>query len=122
MKTGLFVYVSSIDRLISFYTHVFGLEVIESDKSYALLIDDNFELVLLETEVSKKSIGSFTPRETTPLKPTFFIRSPLEVISKKIKEKGGSVYPPKDWEFGGNQVCDAYDCEGNIFQLRISNK
>lgn len=54
MKTGLVIYASSIDRLISFYTHVFEFEVIESDKAYALLNDGDFELVLLETEVSKK--------------------------------------------------------------------
>lgn len=120
MKTGLVVYASSIDRLISFYTYVFGLELIESDNTYALLINGEFELVLLETEISKQSISSFEPREATPLKPTFFVESSLNIISEKIKDKGGSVYSPKGWEFGGRQVCDAYDCEGNIFQLRIS--
>lgn len=119
MKTGLVIYAASIERLTSFYTHVFGLEVIESDKTYALLNDGDFELVLLETKVSKKFIGSYEPKEATPLKPTFFIDSPLSLISEKIVDRGGVVYPLKNWRFGGRQVCDAYDCEGNIFQLRI---
>ena len=122
MKTGLVIYASSIERLISFYTHVFELEIIESDNTYALLVGDEFELVLLETEISKNFTNSNEPRENTALKPTFFVESPLTLIREKIEEKGGFVYPPKSWEFGGRQVCDAYDCEGNIFQLRISQK
>lgn len=120
MKTGLVIYASSIERLIDFYSHVLELEVIESDNTYALLNDDSFELVLIETEISKKSKNSYEPRETTPLKPTFFIDSSLGVISEKIKDKGGFVYSPKNWEFEGRQVCDAHDCEGNIFQLRVN--
>ncbi|MEM1425211.1 MAG: VOC family protein [Cyanobacteria bacterium P01_H01_bin.130] len=119
MKTGLVLYASSISNLLDFYTHVFGFEIMERESTYSLLTEGEFELVLLETEISKGSKISYEPREATPFKPTFFIESPLEFISKKIKDKGGSVYSPKNWEFGGRQVCDAYDCEGNIFQMRV---
>ncbi|MCC5904552.1 MAG: hypothetical protein JJT87_21795 [Halomonas sp.] len=77
------------------------------------------ELVLLETEVSKKALSTDNAREDTPIKPTFFIDIPLELISEKIKEQGGAIYQPKGWSFGGRQVCDGCDCEGNIFQLRV---
>ncbi|PID64498.1 MAG: hypothetical protein CR962_01435 [Gammaproteobacteria bacterium] len=120
MKAGLVIYTSSIHHLTSFYSHVFGFEVIESDDTYALLSGGEFELVLLETEAAKSSVISFEPRETTPLKPVFFSDLPLTLISERVKDKGGSVYPPKHWDFRGHQVCDAYDCEGNIFQLRIN--
>jgi predicted enzyme related to lactoylglutathione lyase len=119
MKTGLVIYASSVGQLVEFYTQVFGYEVIESDNTYALLNEGDAELVLLETEVSKNVKNTYKPRETTPLKPVFFTDSSLSDISKKIKENGGSVYPPKNWDFGGRQVCDAHDCEGNIFQLRV---
>lgn len=119
MKSGLVIYASSIVRLTEFYTYVFGLDLLEGDNSYALLSDGDFELVLLETELSKQTATSFQPRESTPIKPTYFIESTLSDISKRIENKGGYVYPPKNWEFGGRLVCDAYDCEGNIFQLRI---
>ncbi len=120
MKAGIIVYAVSIYRMTSFYSYVFGLEVIEDDDTYALLTGGEFELVLLETEASKSSIISFKPRETTPIKPVFFVELPLSLVSERIKDKGGSVYPPKHWDFRGHQVCDACDCEGNIFQLRIN--
>jgi hypothetical protein len=119
MKTGLVIYASSIEKLAIFYAHVFDLQMIESDHSYALLVGGDFELVLLETEVSKKGLNVFEARENTALKPTFFVDVPFEVISERIKKKGGVVFPPKNWTFGGRQVCDAHDCEGNIFQLRV---
>tara|TARA_R110001592_G_scaffold362408_1_gene676105 strand:+ start:305 stop:676 length:372 start_codon:yes stop_codon:yes gene_type:complete len=119
MRTGLVIYASSIGRLAEFYSHVFGLDVVESDSSYMLLVDGDFELVLLETEISKTALNSHEVRENTPLKPTFFVDTRLELIGEKVKEKGGTIYPPKSWEFGGRQVCDACDCEGNIFQLRV---
>ncbi|MGO2240206.1 MAG: VOC family protein [Halomonas sp.] len=119
MKTGLVIYSSSIHRLAEFYCHVFGFEVFEKDESYALLIAGSFELVLLETEASKKALSTDKAREDTPIKPSFFIDAPLELIGEKIKEKGGAIYQPKSWNFGGRQVCDGCDCEGNIFQLRV---
>lgn len=119
MKAGLVIYASSLNRLTEFYSHVFAFEVIENDSTYSLLTNNEFELVLLETEASTKTGISFKPRETTPLKPVFFVQQPLPEISESISRNGGHVYPPKAWEFGGRQVCDAHDCEGNIFQLRI---
>ena len=119
MKTGLVIYSSSIHRLAEFYSHVFGFEVSEKDESYALLIAGSFELVLLETEVSKKAAITGKAREDTPIKPSFFVDTPLELVGEKIKERGGAIYQPKSWNFGGRQVCDGCDCEGNIFQLRV---
>ena len=119
MKTGLIIYTSSLDRLANFYMHVFDLNLVESDSTYALLSSGKFELVLLVTEDSKNAFTSSLPRESTPIKPTFFVTSRLGVIAKKVKAKGGTMYPPKDWTFGGHSVCDGHDCEGNIFQLRL---
>lgn len=119
MRTGLVIYSSSIRRLTEFYCQVFGFDVQESDESYSLLMTGDFELVLLETAMSKKALRTDSAREDTPIKPVFFIDVQLELISQKIKENGGTVYQPKSWEFGGRQVCDGCDCEGNIFQLRV---
>ncbi len=119
MKTGLVIYARSVSILTRFYTHVFGLEVTEQDDRYARLVKGEFELVLLETQQSQQQTNELTPREHTPLKPTFFVSTPLEVLAEKVEEQGGSVFEPKDWQFGGRQVCDGYDSEGNIFQLRI---
>ncbi|WP_418138723.1 hypothetical protein AB8616_01995 [Marinomonas sp. RS-M-Aa-14] len=57
MKTGLVIYTSSIEKLATFYAHVFDMQMIESDRSCALLVGGDFELVLLETDVSKKGLS-----------------------------------------------------------------
>lgn len=119
MRAGLVIYASSTSRLAEFYAHVFELDTIESDNAYALLTKGDFELVLLETEVAKKTLHPHEARTNTPIKPAFFVDTSLELIGKKIKAKGGTLHPPKSWAFGGRQVCNACDCEGNIFQLRI---
>ncbi len=120
MKTGLVIYASSIRRLVEFYGRVFGFEVLERDEFYALLMAGSFELVLLETDVSKKSLSTDKAREGTPIKPVFFMDVPVEQVGERIKQNGGRLYPPKSWEFDGRQVCDGCDCEGNIFQLRLA--
>ncbi|MBU1468440.1 MAG: hypothetical protein KJ883_19095, partial [Gammaproteobacteria bacterium] len=67
MKTGFVMYASSVSRLSDFYSHVFALNKVEGDNSYALLADGDFELVLLETEVSKTVSDLHSPRASTPI-------------------------------------------------------
>lgn len=122
MQTGLAIYANQLERLLEFYQTVVPFELMERDADYALLKHGDFELVLLETEVSKdfKSVEpSSSPREQVALKPTFFVDSDLESLAKKIHALGGGLREPKDWTFGGRQVCDGWDSEGNIFQLRL---
>ncbi|MEC8080978.1 MAG: hypothetical protein VX148_05795 [Pseudomonadota bacterium] len=119
MKTGLVIYAASVHHLAGFYAHVLELEVKEMETDYALLADDDFELVLLATEVSRSIAKTYVAREATPIKPVFFVGASLEVLKDRVAAKGGALYQTKVWEFGGRQVCDGHDCEGNIFQLRI---
>jgi len=56
VTTGLVIYSPSISRLAEFYCQVYGFEVSENEESYALLMAGSFELVLLETDISKKSV------------------------------------------------------------------
>jgi len=121
MKTGLAIYSSDLGKLVSFYQDVFGFAVIEVEPDFALLEHGEFELVILETDISRSlnnQSSTPVPREATPLKPTFFVDDYLQDISKKVIAHGGSMREPKDWTFGGKLVCDGWDCEGNIFQLR----
>ena len=90
--------------MVEFYSHVFDMEITEQDDTYALLLDGQFELVLLETEKSKNVPNSLIPRENIPIKPVFFTDINLEKIKKKIQEKSGTLYLPKKWEFGGRIV------------------
>jgi hypothetical protein len=122
MKSGLVIYSSRLESLVDFYSTVLHLDVVEQDNTYALLEAVGFELVILETTISKNSKSNeaaISPREDTAIKPTFFIDETLDDISHKIGSKGGALFKPKDWEFSGRLVCDGHDCEGNVFQLRL---
>ena len=121
MRTGLAIYSFDLDKLVSFYKDVFGFSLIETEPDFALLAHGEFELVILETDISRSLNNQSyypTPRESTPIKPTFFIDDYLQNIAKKVIANGGGMREPKDWTFGGKLVCDGWDCEGNIFQLR----
>lgn len=121
MKTGLVIYSSSIDRLSDFYCHIFGFEVSEHDESYALLTIDGFELVLLETEISKKSTGLNKTREDTPIKPTFFVDMPLEMIQIMIEEKDGFVYDPKSCYLAAEKCVMLVTVRGIFFSYESEN-
>lgn len=121
MKTGFTIYVSNLTELIDFYQQVFHLELTEKETDFALLEADNFELALLETETSRNLNFSNSPRETSPIKPTFFVNESLQPVAQRIEAAGGGMRDPKEWTFHGRIVCDAWDCEGNIFQLRLVN-
>ena len=122
MKTGLAIYSGNLNNAVEFYSDVLELDVIEKDQSYALLGSSTFELSILETKMSKalsKATDKPVPRESTPIKPIYFLNASLDSISEKVNGKGGVMFPPKEWELDGRIVCDGCDCEGNIFQLRL---
>lgn len=124
MRTGLVIYSSDLDKLVSFYQEVFGFSVTEREEGFALLGCGEFELVILETNVSRSQEHQRvapTPRESTPIKPTFFFDDDLDTIARKVTANGGGMREPKDWTFGGKRVCDGWDCEGNVFQLRLKS-
>lgn len=121
-KSGLVIYSNKLKGTVEFYSHVLELNVIEKDKAYARLGGDGFEISILETDIAKalaEETEKPLPRESTPIKPIFFLDTTLDSISDKVVEKGGLMFPPKDWELDGRVVCDGCDCDGNIFQFRL---
>ena len=58
-------------------------------------------------------------RASTPIKPVFFVDREFSEYREKITLNGGCFNPEeKQWEFNGHTVCDGWDIEGNVFQLR----
>ncbi|MDB9527620.1 hypothetical protein PN498_16610 [Oscillatoria sp. CS-180] len=127
MKTGLVIYAIALQPMVDFYTQVFGFNTHTSDDSDAVLYSDELELVLLQAPVEIANSVTLTnppqPRESTPIKPVFFIDESTSKIRDKIHLAGGHFNPKtKEWTFQGRTVCDGWDLEGNIFQVRSSNK
>lgn len=119
MNLGLVIYTGNIESAAGFYNKVFGLVVRESDENYVALESDGFELVLLETEVSRTIEITGTARESAPIKPVFFIENSISEIREKIKKFGGKFNDSsEEWNLNNFVVCDGCDIEGNVFQVR----
>jgi len=57
-------------------------------------------------------------RTDTPIKLVFFVGS-IEAAREQAGALGGALdAPDSQWQFQGGAVCDGYDPEGNVFQLR----
>ena len=123
MKTGLVIYVADLSRMSDFYEKVFGLKLREVDNKYISLGDEQFELVILKSTVSEKlkksNSGTVQIRELTPIKPVFIVDNSIGEIRKIVKSFGGGLKSSEtEWEFNNFCVCDGWDPEGNIFQVR----
>ncbi len=126
MKFGLVLYVNDLTTMKDFYMKSFNFQIREFDNKYVVLENKQIELVLLKTAISSKiesnNKSDFEIRESTPLKPVFIINEPIEKIRTKVKSSGGGFKGSEtEWEFNGYVVCDGWDVEGNIFQVRNQN-
>ena len=120
--SGLVVYAKDRKKLADFYSKTLQLNVVEKDDEFVLMESHGFELVILQapTSIAEKITISDppTPRENTAIKPVFFIEN-IQATRGLAKNYGGFVNPSeKEWMFRGYTVCDGYDSEGNVFQLR----
>lgn len=109
--------------MVEFYVKVFGFVIRESDNSHTALVSNEFELVLLQaSEEYTDSVEIQKPqkaRELTAIKPVFFVDRNMSEYRKKVVSNGGFFNLNKNgWGFNDHTVCDGWDIEGNIFQVR----
>jgi predicted enzyme related to lactoylglutathione lyase len=121
MKLGITIYALNKQILTDFYQQAFDFDLLDHDSTYSRLLKDSTELIILQSPEEFQAATSETlkPRETTPIKPTFFIDQNISDFRDKVSQLNGSVYKEKPWQFHGYKVCDGHDPEGNIFQVRF---
>jgi predicted enzyme related to lactoylglutathione lyase len=77
-------------------------------------------IVAIPAAIASRIVITTPPdkRESTAFKLVFAV--PDLAQSREIaKLNGGEIYPPaKEWIFQGLRVCDGFDPEGNVIQLR----
>lgn len=121
-QQGLVVFAKNKKRLSAFYQQTLGLEVIETDSSHDLLRDKVYEVVV-HTIPRRYAAGIHIakppePREETPFKPTFVVKS-LAHVRSAAQATGGHLKPESGaWHFRGHIVLDGWDPEGNIVQFK----
>lgn len=122
MKSGLTIYAKDYQKLASFYSKVFSIRKIEENEEFILLETVGFEMIILQSPASLLEqiviADPPRPRENTAIKPIFYVESIRELRNASILEGGFMKGRDKEWQFRSHVVCDGFDCEGNIFQVR----
>lgn len=120
---GAVLYVKDLSRLVEFYSAVAGLKVETIAENFAVLGPRHSQLVIIQIP---KRIAQTIAIETTPVRredvPIKLVFAVVDIIVARncAAERGGAVKPAdREWAFEGSKVCDGYDPEGNIFQLRV---
>ena len=121
-QQGLVVFAKNKKRVSAFYQQTLDLEVHETDSSHDLLRGHGYEVVV--HTIPAKYAASIAiekpaePRDETPFKPTFVVRS-LQDVRHAAEATGGHLKPETAaWRFRGHVVLDGWDPEGNIVQFK----
>jgi len=124
MKAGAVLYAKDYLKLSEFYQRLLGMQLMAQDDEHVRLELPNSELVILQAP--KHIADTITiskppaPRQANPIKLVYYI-SDIAKARTTAKELNGNVNPSEtEWFFREATVCDGYDCEGNIFQLRVA--
>jgi len=120
------LYAKDLKKLAAFYAGVtrLGLHRIAEDHIVleCVLECELFQLVVVQIpkEIAERIEIEEPParRSTTPIKLVFFIEN-IEAARTAASSLGGALNPAGgEWLFEGDRVCDGYDPEGNVFQVR----
>jgi predicted enzyme related to lactoylglutathione lyase len=119
---GAVLYAKNLDRVVEFYSSVAGIEPQSIEKGFAILGAGPSQFIIVR--VPKRIADTIDiatppePREGTPLKLVFGVED-IAHARDRAAELGGAINAAqREWEFEGAKVCDGYDPEGNVFQLR----
>lgn len=123
-SAGTVLYAKDLASLSQFYATLLAWPVVERDIDFVLLQSAQVQLaiVAMPAAIAAQVVIATPPvrREDTPIKPCFAVPD-LQAARECARQMGGAVYEPvREWVFQGYRVCDGYDPEGNIFQLRAA--
>lgn len=119
---GAVIYVKDLLLTSLFYQHTLNFLPSQQEADFIVLKKENFDLILVKTpaEVAATIQISSPPalREDTPIKLIFPVVK-LAKTRELANQFGGHLFPKEqEWDFQNYRVCDGFDPEGNIFQVR----
>ena len=116
------LYAKDLVRMRAFYQGVFLLKVEHAEAEHVVLASSGWQLFIVqapEAIVATICIADPPVRRTeTPLKAVFDVKSLVIARGKALELGGGVDGVEREWTFLGRRVCDGYDPEGNVVQLR----
>ncbi len=123
---GALLYAKDLVRVAAFYERLIPMERVHADADHVILRSATMELVV--HAIPAQWADGFTipepppPREDAAIKLTFVVSS-LALARVQAPAVGGALAPAErewSWTARGVRVCDAFDPEGNVVQLRES--
>ena len=126
VRAGAVVYATDVARVQAFYAGVAGLAVEAAAADHVVLGSPALQLAIVRPPSHiVASIRIESPpriRAETPIKLVLPVPD-LAAARAVAPQHGGAVLPPeREWDFGGCRVCDAWDPEGNVVQLRETRR
>lgn len=118
---GLAIFAKHSESVAHFYGQLLNVSVVK-EEDYWQLNGEGYELLILQIpDAIANNIDVTVPpqvRTETATKPIFPVTS-IDRARDVAAELNGGVRPvAQQWSFKGKQVCDGFDCEGNVFQLQ----
>ncbi len=119
---GAVIYAKDISRVAAFYAQAIGFVNTHAEDGFIVLESAALQLVIVampddiadEVEIATPPVK----REETPIKLSLPVAAIQDVRLKAPALGGGLNGPEREWRFFGARVCDGFDPEGNIFQVR----
>jgi len=122
-RAGVFIYAKNPQLLARFYGSVLGAAVAHHNDHMVVLRSPDLQIIVhaMPPEVAPRVVISVPPELRDDAAIKFFCTVPsLAVAGEAALALGGEVMS-EQWQGAGFVVCNAYDPEGNIFQLRESS-
>ena len=121
-RAGVFIYARDPQRLAEFYLHVLGMVRMRQTAEMLILRSPDLQLIIhaMPPEVGAALTIESPPRLRDDAAIKFFctVGSLAEAAAQASSDGGGVL--PDEWQGPGFVVRNAYDPEGNIFQVRQS--
>lgn len=119
-RGGVLIYAKDLPRLATFYAEVLGGVVLTADPDHHVIATRDLQVVVhaVPPAIAESITVEVPPalREDAVFKPFFTVDS-LAAARERAHHRGGGVFE-EEWQGPGFVVRNAFDCEGNIFQVR----
>ncbi|MCU0618819.1 MAG: hypothetical protein MUF40_02795 [Gemmatimonadaceae bacterium] len=120
MRAGVFVYAKALDRVAEFYAVVLDLAMVHRTEQMVVLRSADLELLVHAIPPAiAATIEITTPpqlRDDAAIK-FFAMVASLDTAGAAARAHGGDLFG-ETWQGPGFTVRNAFDPEGNIFQVR----
>jgi catechol 2,3-dioxygenase-like lactoylglutathione lyase family enzyme len=116
--SGIILYVQDVEKLKKFYTQHFQFEVVEEIlPSWVLLKSGAAELGLHKAGVAHDT-GNITNGENNNAKLVVETEENIVTLRERLKDMQVNMKDIKTWDNYEFWLCDGFDPEGNVFQIK----